>query len=96
MAIRFHRKLFSNITASNSKDDSTIRLNSKNKDVFKAGDSSVFSGTDNGIVNLSATAPFTTERYKFHLNLYNQYEVLKDSDDIKLEQADEQYLTFPN
>ncbi|KAI9267570.1 hypothetical protein EDC94DRAFT_601245, partial [Helicostylum pulchrum] len=55
-----------------------------------------FSGTDNGVVNLSAIALFTMERYKFHLNLYNRYEVLKDGDDIKPDQSDKQYLTLPN
>ncbi|GAA5798065.1 hypothetical protein HPULCUR_003464 [Helicostylum pulchrum] len=86
-------------------DDDPVRLNSKNNGVLKAGNrrlyesdnqSFSFSGTDNGVVNLSAIAPFTMERYKFHLNLYNRYEVLKDGDDIKPDQSDKQYLTLPN
>ncbi|KAI9354243.1 hypothetical protein BD770DRAFT_136516 [Pilaira anomala] len=37
-----------------------------------------FSGTDNELVNMTATALFSRERFKFHLKLHNYYSVLND------------------
>lgn len=38
------------------------------------------------------SVPFGMERYKFHLNVYNQYKVLKDVKKIELGPGENQYL----
>lgn len=37
-----------------------------------------FSGTDNGLVTLSETIPFSLDRFNYHLNLYNTYAPLAE------------------
>ncbi|GAA5799126.1 hypothetical protein HPULCUR_004535 [Helicostylum pulchrum] len=52
-----------------------------------------FSGTDNGIINMSTTTQFTLDRFKLHLELYNRYQVLGEVDiDI---QDHRKYLDLP-
>lgn len=41
----------------------------------------VFSGTDNGIVTMTITVGLTLHRFKLHLELYNIYDALSDTDD---------------
>lgn len=43
-------------------------------------------------VNLFVSVPFGMERYEFHLNVYNQYKVLKDVEKIELGPGEKQYL----
>ncbi|CEI94704.1 hypothetical protein RMCBS344292_08909 [Rhizopus microsporus] len=37
-----------------------------------------FSGTDNGLVTMTATVGFKMDRFKFHLRLYNKYSALQE------------------
>jgi hypothetical protein len=39
-----------------------------------------FSGTDNGIVTMTETVRFDMPRFRFHLQLANTFEALKDLD----------------
>ncbi|CEG78301.1 hypothetical protein RMATCC62417_12932 [Rhizopus microsporus] len=52
-----------------------------------------FSGTDNGLHIMTDTALFTLKRFRFHLKLYNRYQVLGDvqSDDLRLADILERY-----
>ncbi len=55
-----------------------------------------FSGTDNGIVNMSTTTPFDYKRYKFHLKLYNRYQLLKETEiELGEDSAEKNYLDLP-
>lgn len=84
-----------------SEDQPSILLTSATRGVFKAEQCSllnpekgfIFSGTDNGIINMSATTVFDLNRYKFHLNLYNRYQVLQEAE-VNIEDGYE-YLNLP-
>ena len=47
-------------------------------------DQLVFSGTDNGIVNVTETVAFGVDRLKYHLRLYNRFQVLQDQGNLML------------
>ncbi|CAO3646917.1 unnamed protein product [Mucor hiemalis] len=96
MALRFKSQIVSkekdeSTSSSKGKDDeegSFHELTQKTRGVYKANECRltespkefVFSGTDNGIVNMSTTTAFNLKRYKFHLNLYNRYQLLRETD----------------
>ncbi|CAO3636577.1 unnamed protein product [Mucor hiemalis] len=96
MALRFKSQIVSkekdeSTSSSKGKDDeegSFHELTQKTRGVYKAKECRltespkefVFSGTDNGIVNMSTTTAFNLKRYKFHLNLYNRYQLLRETD----------------
>jgi hypothetical protein len=82
MAMRFYHPLRSSTTSTKEPEKRKI-LSKDTLGLFKAHECDiqdpsafVFSGTDNGLVNMSTTAAFSPERFKFHLNLYNRYQVL--------------------
>ena len=82
MAMRFYHSL-RNSTTSNKASEKRKILSKDTLGLFKAPECDiqdpsafVFSGTDNGLVNMSTTAAFTMERFRYHLNLYNRYQVL--------------------
>ena len=82
MAMRFYHPL-RNSTTSNKASEKRKIISKDTLGLFKAPECDiqdpsafVFSGTDNGLVNMSTTAAFTMERFRFHLNLYNRYQVL--------------------
>ncbi|KAI8073426.1 uncharacterized protein B0P05DRAFT_617853 [Gilbertella persicaria] len=52
-----------------------------------------FSGTDNGICNLSGTMPFDLDRLSFHLKLYTKYATLQNEEDD--DDIDASMLTLP-
>jgi hypothetical protein len=83
------------------KKDDPIKINSQTTGVFNATDGLIdgandftFSGTDSGLINLSTSVPFISQRFQFHIQLYNCYHVLQESDfDIKGEETG--FLNLP-
>ncbi|KAL4208903.1 hypothetical protein AB4K20DRAFT_1907462 [Rhizopus microsporus] len=77
------------------KKDDLIKINSQTTGVFNTTDCLIdgandftFSGTDNGLINLSRSVPFTSQQFQFHIQLYNRYHVLQEPDvDIKDEET---------
>ena len=77
------------------KKDDPIKIHSQTTGVFNATDCLIdgandftFSGTDNRLVSLSTSVPFTFQRFQFHIQLYNRYHVLQEPDvDIKDEET---------
>ncbi|CEP18280.1 hypothetical protein [Parasitella parasitica] len=56
----------------------------------------VFSGTDNGVFNVTKTVAFGVDRLKYHLRLYNHFQVLQDENDTFMEESkDAQYQELP-
>lgn len=49
-----------------------------NEDFLNDTEDVMFSGTDNGFVKMTETSKFNMEKYKFHLNLYNRFHILKE------------------
>ncbi|KAI9486866.1 MAG: hypothetical protein EXX96DRAFT_627394, partial [Benjaminiella poitrasii] len=73
-------------------DVDRCRINQGDEEVF------VFSGTDNGLVNLAATVTFNIGRYKFHLSLCNKFQVLEEKNDdakITISEDEKKYLSLP-
>lgn len=105
MAMRYKIQIAKNQkdTSTSSKEDTFSKLTSETRGVFKANkcrlekplEDFVFSGTDNGIINMSTTTRFTSDRFKFHLKLYNRYQVLKETDVALEENKDKEYLNLP-
>lgn len=106
MAMRYHHRLRRSApaaAASVKRED----LSKKTLGLFKAPGCNikeptdfVFSGTDNGLVNMSTTTPLTLDRFKFHLKLYNRYQVLSEESSQSDEcgennEEDEQFLKLP-
>ena len=77
------------------KKDDPIKIHSQTTGVFSATDYLIdgandftFSGTDNGLVNLSTSVPFTSQQFQLHIQLYNRYHALQEPDvDIKDEET---------
>ena len=77
------------------KKNDPIKINYQATGVFNATDCLIdgandftFSGTDNGLVNSSISVPFTSQRFQFHIQLYNRYHALQEPDvDIKDEET---------
>ena len=77
------------------KKNDPIKINYQATGVFNATDCLIdgandftFSGTDNGLINLSRSVPFTSQQFQFHIQLYNRYHVLQEPDvDIKDEET---------
>jgi hypothetical protein len=59
------------------------------EDLKASGASLMFSGTDYGLRTMSVTVPMEEERYKFHLNLFQQGAT---TDELLV---DRQYMQFP-
>ncbi|CEP14831.1 hypothetical protein [Parasitella parasitica] len=56
----------------------------------------VSSGTDNGVVNVTETVAFGVDRLKYHLRLYNHFQVLQDENGTFMEEnKDAQFQELP-
>lgn len=75
----------------------TRGLASSEECVLESTDQFTFSGTDNGLVNMTTAVPFSLERFKFHLALHNYYSVLENESEGIPVQEDElkKFLTIP-
>ncbi|CEG76664.1 hypothetical protein RMATCC62417_11526 [Rhizopus microsporus] len=102
MAVRFDKTIQEQVKRNGQeKNDDPIKINPQTASVFNATDCLIdsvndltFSGTDNGLVNLSTDVPFTSQRFQFHIQLYNRYHVLQEPDvDIKDEET--AFLNLP-
>ncbi|CEG67740.1 hypothetical protein RMATCC62417_04127 [Rhizopus microsporus] len=92
MAVRFDKAIQEQVKRSGQeKKDDPIKINSRTTGAFNATDCLIdgandftFSGTDNGLVNLSTSVPFTSQWFQFDIQLYNRYHVFQEPDvDIK-------------
>ncbi|KAG1474262.1 hypothetical protein G6F56_000461 [Rhizopus delemar] len=52
----------------------------------------VFSGTDNGIVNVKETVFFGVDKLKYRLRLHDHFQVLQNQDDTYMEEAEDAQL----
>ncbi|CEJ00514.1 hypothetical protein RMCBS344292_14567 [Rhizopus microsporus] len=103
MAVRFDKAIQEQAKRSGQekKKDDPIKIHSQATDVFNATNCLIdgandftFSGIDNGLVNLSISVPFTSQRFQFHIQLCNRYHVLQEPDfDIKDEET--AFLNLP-
>ncbi|KAG1170930.1 hypothetical protein G6F71_007333 [Rhizopus microsporus] len=97
IAVRFDKAIQEQAKRSGQekKKDDLIKINSQTTGVFNTTDCLIdgandftFSGTDNGLINLSRSVPFTSQQFQFHIQLYNRYHVLQEPDvDIKDEET---------
>ncbi|CAO3642576.1 unnamed protein product [Mucor hiemalis] len=97
MAIQHHTKL-SKESVSEAEQPSRQPLTINAQKIMKTSQYSThnidqfgYSGTDNGLVNMSTTVPSKAKRYKFHLPLYDEYQVLEE-DEIEVKKEDLGYL----
>ncbi|GAA5797860.1 hypothetical protein HPULCUR_003256 [Helicostylum pulchrum] len=87
-AIQLDKKLEEKSAGSAKEEESVCILTGETRGVYKAEEcrlsevdkSFSFSGTNNGIINMSTTTQFTLDRFKFHSELYNRYQVLEELD----------------
>ncbi|CEI98784.1 hypothetical protein RMCBS344292_12884 [Rhizopus microsporus] len=101
MAVRLDKAIQEQVKRSGQeKKDDPIKINSRTTGAFNATDCLIdgandftFSGTDNGLVNLSTSVPFTSQWFQFDIQLYNRYHVFQEPDvDIKDEETIFLYL----
>lgn len=85
MAIRFKDKILaidSDLTPNTRANKVLIPgqqgINRSQECTLKEPSKFVYSGTDNGLVNLTTSVPLSLDRFAFHIKLYNFYEVLQD------------------
>lgn len=100
MPIRFHYRLRES-TSTTKYPEQRQALSSDTLGLFKTSEchipdpaAFVFSGTDNGLINMSTTTTFKLNRFKFYLKLYNRYQVLGD-DNIENDKEGAKYLDLP-
>ncbi|ORE03759.1 hypothetical protein BCV72DRAFT_244133 [Rhizopus microsporus var. microsporus] len=96
MAVQFDKEIQEQVKRSGQdKNDDPIKINPQTTGVFNATDCLIdnvndlsFSGTDNGLVTLSTSVLFTSQRFQFYIQLYNRYHVLQEPGvDIKEEET---------
>ena len=83
------------------KKDDLIKINFQTTGVFSATDcltdsanDLTFSGTDNGLVNLSTNMYFISQRFQFHIQLCNRYHVLQEPN-VDIKDKETAFLNFP-
>ncbi|KAL4212240.1 hypothetical protein AB4K20DRAFT_1966996 [Rhizopus microsporus] len=96
MAVRFDKEI-----QEQTKRNDLIKINFQTTGVFSATDcltdsanDLTFSGTDNGLVNLSTNMYFISQRFQFHIQLCNRYHVLQEPN-IDIKDKETAFLNFP-
>lgn len=89
VAIRYKPKIpITDTIKSSSSDGESLKkeLKKENKGISRSEmcrllnpEQFTFSGTDNGLVNMTTAVPFSMKRFEFHLKLFNYYSSLDES-----------------